>query len=109
MEVEKLQGYIDSVAELEQAYAKVREMGAIIDQVGKYLGNYPYKMTVSNVKVSFPVTGDREYTLNADQWPSAIQIAESIADYMNKRLNVQRLYLSLSDAQKKTVKAPPNI
>jgi len=64
MSVEKLQEYIDSVDELQKAYSKVREYGTTIGDVARYLNNFPYKMTVSNVQVSFVVSGEREYT----QW-----------------------------------------
>jgi ABC-type sugar transport system substrate-binding protein len=107
MAVEKLQEYIDSVDEFDKAYGKVRDYGTIIADVGRYLNNYPYKMVVTNV--GFPVTGEREYSLNQDSWPSAQQIGEALADYLKKRDNVKVLYNSLSPAQKESVKPPPNV
>lgn len=109
MSVEKLQEYINSVDELQKAYSEVRKYGAIIGDVGKYLNNYPYKMTISNVQISFPITADREYSLNGDDWPSAKQLAEALADYIRKRERVNELYYSLSDAQRDSVKPPPKI
>jgi hypothetical protein len=109
MSAEKLQEYIDSIDELQKAYSKVKEYGAIIGDVSRCLITSPYKMTVSNVKVSFPLTADREYSLNADNWPSAQQLAEVLSDYISKREKVKRLYSSLSEAQRNSVKPPPDI
>ncbi|MBA7595054.1 hypothetical protein ES703_02013 [subsurface metagenome] len=109
MATEKLQEYIDSVEQLQQAYAQVRRLKEAIDEPYRYLVTQPYKMTVSNVNVQFVVTGDREYTLNGDNWPTAKQIAEVLSDYISKRDKAKTLYQSLSGAQKGTVKPPPDI
>ena len=109
MAVEKLQEYIDSVADLESSYAKVIELREIVGTVSRYLITAPYKMTVSNVGVSFTVTSDREYTLNGDKWPSAKQIAEILSDYISKRGKTKMLYSSLSGTQRSSVKPPPEM
>jgi hypothetical protein len=109
MAVEKLQEYIDSVDELQKAYSEVRKHGELIADVGRYLNNYPYKMIVSNVQVSFVATGEREFDLNAAKWPSAKQIAETLSDYIKKRDRVKNLYQSLSSAQREQVKPPPEL
>ncbi len=71
MAVEKLQEYVEAVDELQRSYSKVRGYGDIVGEVARHLNNAPYKMNVSNVKVGFAVTADREYTLNGNDWPSA--------------------------------------
>lgn len=109
MSVEKLQEYIDSLEELQKAHAKVKQHGALIANVGGYLSNFPYKMTVSNVGVSFPVGGSRELTLNGNDWLTAKQIAELLSDYISKRERARHLYQSLSDAQRGSVKPHPDI
>lgn len=109
MAAEKLQEYIDSVEQLKEAYKKVKKLKEMIDEPYRYLVTQPYKMTVSNVNVSFIVTGDREYTLNGDNWPTAKQLAEVLSDYVSKREKVKTLYQSLSVAQKDMVKPPPEI
>jgi hypothetical protein len=109
MAAEKLQEYINSVDELQKAYSEVRKLGEIIANVGRYLNNFPYKMNVSNVPVKFVLSEDVEYRMNGDSWPSAKKLAEILSDYINKRHQVQRLYASLSDAQRNTVKPPSDI
>lgn len=109
MAVEKLQEYIDSVDELEKAYLKVRGYGEIIGDTARYLNNFPYKMTVSNVQVSFVVSEKREYTLDGNNWPSAKQLAEALSDYVSKRKRVKQLYSSLSEAQRSSMKPPRDI
>jgi hypothetical protein len=108
MEVEKLQEYIDSVDELQKAYSGVRKQGELIAYVGRYLNNFPYKMIVSNAQVSF-VAGEREFDLNADKWPSAKQLAETLSDYTKKRVRARNLYQSLSKAQREQIKPHPEI
>ncbi len=109
MAAEKLQEYIDSVDELQKAYSKVQKYSELIEEVAYWLKKSPYKMTVSGVQVSFVVTGDREYSLSGNDWPSAKQLAEVLSDYVAKREKVMRLYSSLSDAQRSSVKPPPEI
>ncbi|MCJ7514928.1 MAG: hypothetical protein MUO89_03015 [Dehalococcoidia bacterium] len=109
MAVEKLQEYIDSVDELQKAYLEVRKQGELIADVGRYLNNFPYKMIVSNVQVSFVATGERAFDLNADKWPSAKQVAETLSDYIKKRDKARNLYQSLSTAQREQIKPHPEI
>ena len=109
MAVEKLQGYIDAVEELKRAYAKVREYGATIMDVARYINNWPYKMFISGVKTNFVITGDREYSLRAQDWPSAEQLAEVLSDYIKKRDKAQTLYYGLSDAQRDAMPPHPDI
>lgn len=109
MAVDKLQEYINSIDELKKAYSKVQKYGAIIGEVAKYINRFPYKMTVSNVQVSFVISEEREYTLNGDNWPSAKQLAEVLSDYIQKRNKTKTLYQSLSGAQRDSVKPPPDI
>ena len=109
MVLEKLQEYIDSKEELQKAYNKLRQYGTIIGDVHRYIVMFPYQMTVSNVDVGFPITAEREYTLNGNQWPKAKQIAEALADYLKKRIKSKRLYDSLSDAQRQTIQPHPDM
>ena len=109
MAAEKLQEYIDSVEQLQQAHSRVQKLSKPIGEVFRYLSLYPYKMTVSNANVNFVVTAEREYALNSDEWPSAKQLAEVLSDYINKRVRMQHLYESLSGTQRQSVKPPPEI
>ncbi len=109
MAVEKLQNYIDSVDELQKAHSAVKQYGTIIGEVSRYLNSYPHRMTISNAQVSFEVTSERDYVLDGDKWPSAKQLAVTLSDYIQKREKVKQLYDSLDEAQRGSVKAPPEI
>jgi hypothetical protein len=109
MATEKLQEYIDSVDELQKARSEVGKIGKLIANVAGYLNTFPYKMNVSNVGVKFVVSGDVDFRMNGDSWPSAKQLAELLADYIEKRYKVHRLYASLTDAQRNTMKSPPDL
>jgi len=66
---------------------------------------------VSNVSVGFPpevamVQGIP--TLNANNWPSAKQIAEALSNLHQKRHQVENIWQSLSDADKDIVNPPPS-
>ena len=107
MSSQKLQEYIDSLNDLKNASTEVENYGKIIAIVGRYLNTSPYKMTVSNVE--FPATAESEYSLNQASWPSAQKLGETLADYVRKRDRVSSLYYSLTDAQRETLKRPPDI
>lgn len=106
---EKLQEYLNSVGELEKARSKVRKYGEQLTEVARALNNHPHKVTVSNAQVMFPITEDREYVLNANDWPSAKQLAEVLSDYIQKRTKASKLYSSLTEAQKAQLKPHPDI
>ena len=46
--------------------------------------------------------------LNADNWPSAKQIAEALSSLHQKRHGVDNLWHSLSDEDKEIVSPPPS-
>ena len=94
---------------LYKAYSNVRDYGKLIAEVSRYLNNSPYKMTISDVDVSFPIVGEREYTLNGKIWPTAQQLAKVLTDYLSKRVKAKHLYDSLSDSQRQTIEPHPDI
>ncbi len=108
-DTEKLQKYIDATNELRESYNKVRDYGILIADVARYLNNFPYKMIVSGVNVGFPIIPEREYGLGGNDWPTAKQLAEILADYLHKRVRAKKLYDSLSNAQRQTIQPHPDI
>ena len=104
--VDPIRKYSDANDELDKATTKVRILQNIIGDTGRSL-NKPYEFIVSNVDVGFPpeVTMSRGiHSLNADNWPTAKQIAEALADLHNKRKFAENIWHSLSDGDKKLVK-----
>ena len=110
MAEDPIRKYSDAIAELNSAYLKVRSLGEIIADVGHTLNNKPYELMVSNVKVGFPPeVAFREGipSLNADNWPSAQDIAQALSDLHKARHQVDNLWHSLSASDKQIVSPPP--
>lgn len=92
--------------ELNKATVKVHKLSSLISKIGSLLTRNPYKFVVSNVKANFPaeVTMVEDIPrLNADEWPTAEQIAEVLADLHQKRKAVRDVWHSLSGADQDIV------
>ena len=102
--------YSNAMDELNKAYEDVRAVQGIIGKVDSGLQK-PYEFMVSNVSVGFPpeVAMGRLPTLNAKEWPTAERIATVLANLHQKRHQVDNLWHSLSDADKKIVSPPPEL
>jgi len=109
MSEDPIRKYSDAMGEFNSAYSGVRKLGEITADVSRYLNNKPYKLMVSNVGVGFPAEiamGGAEYTLNANNWPSAKEIAEALASLHEKRKRVKEIWTSLSPNDKQLVSPP---
>jgi hypothetical protein len=101
--------YSEANEKFNKAYSKVRQWGEIIADVGRYLNNFPYELTVSNVLGGATIkdlASSRLYTLNADSWPTPKQIAEAITELHHTAENVKSVWASLSIADKSLVNRP---
>ena len=108
MSEDPIRKYLDTKNELDKALSKLEGLKSIIGEVVKAL-NKPYSFMVSNIDVGFPaevamVSGTP--TLNANDWPSAKQIAETLASLHQARKHAISCWTSLSDPDKKNL-APP--
>ncbi len=111
MSEDPIRKYSDALSELSKAELKVQSIASIIRVTAKAMNTNPYQMTVSNVDVGFPpeVAVARGIPhLNADNWPSAKQIAEALSSLHQKRHGVDNLWHSLSDEDKEIVSPPPS-
>jgi hypothetical protein len=101
--------YSQAMEELGRATERVQGMQHLIKQIASALDR-PYELMVSNVGVGFPpeVAMARVPTLNADNWPTAKQIAEALANLHEKRSQVDLTWASLSQADKNLVNPPPD-
>ena len=100
--------YLDAKAKLDSAEKAVTNLVSCLDQVVNALRKDPWSFSVSNVKVSFPteaVMGG--YSLNGDEWPSAQQIAETLATLHQARKEVTSAWASLSPADRSNLPPPP--
>jgi len=111
MNDDPIRKYSDAMNEFAQSYANVRKLGDIVTDVGKYMNQKPLKMMVTNVSVGFPVElaiSKVEFTLDAQEWPTAAQIAQALVDLQAKGFQVMNMWESLSEADKNIVN-PPNL
>ena len=112
MPEDPIRKYSDANKEFTEAFARVQQLGAIISDVGRYLNSRPYRMMVSNTTgVGFPAEvarGGAEYTLNADNWPTARAIAEALADLHDKAKQAENAHTALSSTDKSLV-SPPDV
>lgn len=111
MSEDPIRKYSDATNAFNTAYTKVRKFGEIIADVGRYLNNKPYDLGISNSGVGLPpemAMVEKQYTLNADDWPNAGKIAEVLVSLYEKRKNLQLVWDSLSATDKGLVK-PPDI
>lgn len=109
MSQDQFRSYLDAKASLDKTYEQVQQMRDLIAEVGQKL-LYPYKFMVSNVGgVGFPIdvaTGGVP-TLNADNWPSAKQIAENLAAMHTAYHQVQNAWMAIPEADRKNLVPPP--
>ena len=105
-----IQNYSTAIDELQQARTKIQQMHKIINEVSCSLLN-PYEFTVSNVNVEFPpesATVKEITSLDANEWPSAQQIAEAIVNLHHRYLQAQNAYNALSEKEQEIVGFPPD-
>lgn len=109
MQEDPIRRYSEAIDELSKTTEKVRAIQDLIGEVHNAL-RQPYEFMVSNVDVGFPpevaMVGDIP-TLNADNWPTAKQIAEALSDLHKKRHQVEIIWHSLSNTDKNIVNPPP--
>jgi hypothetical protein len=109
MSEDPIRKYSDATKEFSKIKSRVREYGLITADVSRYLSNKPYKLGISNVSANLPLEmtmAEKEYTLNANDWPSAKQIAEALASLYEKRKQLELIWSSLSQTDKALVNPP---
>lgn len=98
--------YSEAAREFDTAYARIKALGSFIADVAHMLNNKPHVFMVSNIDVGFPMELSLRQgvpVLNADQWPSARDIATAIVTLQEKRKKVKEAWHSLSATDKKLV------
>ena len=108
MSEDPIRKYLDAKKELDTALENVEKMQSLIASVANNLRK-PYSFMVSNVDVGFPpevalVRGTP--SLNANDWPSAKQIAETLASLHQKHRQVINLWIALPKADQKNLVPP---
>lgn len=97
--------YIDAKGELDKALSKVHELQSIIGLVNTALKEHPYAFRVSGV--TFPASVPIQRGLNPDDWPSAKQIGEVLANLHKAHDRAELIWASLSKADQQELSPPP--
>jgi len=101
--------YSDTTREFEQAFAEINGIASLVGEVYKHLIDKPHVFMISNINVGFPMELSLKrdvFTLDANKWPSAKDIAEAIVTLQDKRKRLKYEYNALSETDKKLVSAP---
>jgi len=112
MSEDPVRKYLDGRARLEQALSKVNELASVVGPVGNALESDPLHLIVSNIDVGFPPEVAFSYrtpTLDAHKWPSAKQIAETLAAMHKAIHEVSNLWASVSVKDRANLTPPTKI
>lgn len=105
-----IQKYSTAVDELGKARTRINQMQQIIGGVYNALDS-PYEFMVSNVSTGFPpevAMAQGIPRLNANEWPSAQQIAEAVSNLHRKYSQAENAYHALSSTDKGIVNPLPD-
>lgn len=94
--------------QLDEAYTKMARLRRIITEASQNL-QHPYEFMVSGTDVKFPsdVGLVRTPTLDATDWPSGKQIAQSLVNLHQTYRLAQNAWLNLSQAERAQVEQLP--
>jgi len=101
--------YPDATRDFNNAFDKIHKMGTIVESVSRYLNNKPHTFMISNVDVRFPFVlslSPKVYSLDANTWPSAKEMADAIVELENRRKKLRDVWDSLSEADKEVLHPP---
>lgn len=111
MSEDPIRKYLDAKKELDEDLKKMEKLQSLIASVASAL-NEPYSFMVSNVDVGFPaevalIRGIP--SLNANDWPSARDIAVALASLHQKRRNVINLWATIPKADQRNLIPPESM
>lgn len=108
MAEDSVRKYLDAKAELDRAKQKVNDITKLIAEVGDALKRDPWSLMVSNVDVGFPpeVAMGGSRSLNANNWPTARQIAELLSAMHKARHGAVSTWASLSKSDRENLTPP---
>lgn len=98
MSEDSVRKYLDAKTKLDEALSEVEKLASIIEPTGSTLRHDPWHLMVSNISVGFPpevALVSSTSTLDANKWPSAKQIAETLATMHQAQHEVGNLWASV--------------
>jgi len=108
MAEDPVRNYLDAKAELDKTKQKVSDITKLIAEVGEALKRDPWSLMISNVDVGFPpeVAMGESRSLNANNWPTARQIAELLSAMHKARHGAVNAWASLSGPDRENLTPP---
>ncbi len=108
MAEDPIRKYLDAKIKLDKAKQKVNDMTKLIVEVGNALNRNPWSFMVSNVDVGFPpeVAMGGSRSLNANNWPTAKNIAELLSAMHDARHEAVNAWASLSQSDRSNLTPP---
>jgi len=112
MSEDPVRKYLDGKAKLDKALSEVQKLASVVEPIGSALRRDPWHLIVSNIDVGFPaevslVSGIP--TLNAQQWPNAKQIAETLAAMHHAQHEVSNLWATVPTKDKGNLTPPKQV
>ena len=111
MSIDPIREYSNAKTEQAKAQKVVQDMTFVIDKVATALRCNPSAFTIANVRIGSPaeVIPSALESLNANDWPTAEQIAESLKAMHDAHHKAQTLWASLTDSDKENLLPPDSM
>ncbi len=97
--------YLDSITGLENATAVVNRLVSQLRHIAAELEHWQH-VGIANVSVGLPV-GAVDYSLNAEQWPQPVALAEALSAWHQARAAVRNAWARLPDTDRRGLQPPP--
>ena len=91
--------YQTALRELEAAKRRVEELADVVSEVAGKLRWSALRFVVNGAGVEFPPSndsGENVFTFDANRWPSAHELAETLANYQQARAAVDRAWQAVA-------------
>jgi hypothetical protein len=105
MSTNSIQDYQESLRKLEAARNKVERFVVEIKNGANSLLAWD-QVVISNVQVGFPPEA-QVHSINADNWPTAQQLAEALSEWHKANHAVQNAWQAIPKADRTGLQPPP--
>lgn len=109
MAIDPARQYLDAKAKLDSAEQEVKNLSSYIGQIANAMQGDYWSFMVSNTNIGFPpeVAMGAAFTLNANEWPSAQKIAETLKALHDARHEANNAWARLSPDDRRNLPPPP--
>ncbi len=108
MSEDPVRKYLDAKRELDTVYAQIQRLQQVVGEVHSGL-HRPFTFVVTNAGVNFPREAEsaKLAALDANDWPSAREIAEVMAALYQTYKNVETYWKAIPEADRRNITPPP--